>query len=183
VAPHTLEKSRLIVDVLVPALNEEATIGPVVTGVRVCGQPVRHVVLVDNGSTDSTAVVAKAAGAVVVEERQRGYGAACLRGLQHLAKSEVAPDAVVFLDADGSDEVSDLGHLLDAFEYGTPPHGGIALGIDRIAMLMADAPNIREVIAFPKTQAAVDLMTQAPSEVDEKQLKELHIALRDKAGR
>ncbi len=72
-----------------------------------------------------------------------------------------------------------FGHLLDAFEYGAPPHGGIALGIDRIAMLMADAPNIREVIAFPKTQAAVDLMTQAPSEVDDRQLKELHIALRD----
>jgi len=72
-----------------------------------------------------------------------------------------------------------FGHLLDAFEYGAPPHGGIALGIDRIAMLMADAPNIREVIAFPKTQAAVDLMTQAPSAVDERQLKDLHIAVRD----
>jgi aspartyl-tRNA synthetase len=71
-----------------------------------------------------------------------------------------------------------FGHMLEAFEYGAPPHGGIAPGIDRIAMILAGEPTIREVMAFPKTQQAIDLMTSAPSPVDERQLKELHIQLR-----
>jgi aspartyl-tRNA synthetase len=71
-----------------------------------------------------------------------------------------------------------FGHMLEAFEYGAPPHGGIAPGIDRIVMLLADESTIREVMAFPKTQQAADLMTSAPSPVDERQLRELHIALR-----
>jgi aspartyl-tRNA synthetase len=72
-----------------------------------------------------------------------------------------------------------FGHLLEAFSYGAPPHGGIAPGIDRIIMRLIGEDNIREVVAFPKNQAAVDLTFNAPSSVTEEQLAELHIRLRD----
>jgi len=72
-----------------------------------------------------------------------------------------------------------FGHMLEAFEYGTPPHGGIALGMDRLCMIFADEPNIREVIAFPKNQAARDVMADAPSQVETQQLRELHLRVID----
>ena len=75
------------------------------------------------------------------------------------------------------DARAQFGHLLEAFEYGAPPHGGIAPGVDRLVALMAGEPNIREVMAFPKSQQAADLMADAPSDVTDQQLADLHIKL------
>ena len=71
----------------------------------------------------------------------------------------------------------EFGHILDAFEYGVPPHGGMAWGIDRLVMLLAGAPNIREVIAFPKTQGGADIMARSPSAAKPQQLRELYLQL------
>ncbi|MEQ8236087.1 MAG: amino acid--tRNA ligase-related protein, partial [Syntrophomonadaceae bacterium] len=81
----------------------------------------------------------------------------------------------------GKEEATEkFGYMLEAFEYGAPPHGGIAFGIDRLIMLMASRESIRDVIAFPKTQSAACPMTEAPSEVSPRQLRELSLKLKDK---
>ncbi|MEK7145883.1 MAG: amino acid--tRNA ligase-related protein, partial [Patescibacteria group bacterium] len=79
------------------------------------------------------------------------------------------------LGISGDDMQTRFGHILEAFTYGAPPHGGIAWGLDRIIMLLMDEPNIREVIAFPKDSKAKDLMMGAPSVLPEKTIKEMHI--------
>jgi len=82
------------------------------------------------------------------------------------------------LGIDAQEAQRKFGFLLDALKFGAPPHGGIAFGLDRLAMLMAGADSIREVIAFPKTQTAADPLTDAPTEVSEAQLRELHVRVR-----
>jgi aspartyl-tRNA synthetase len=78
---------------------------------------------------------------------------------------------------------SRFGHLLEAFEYGVPPHGGFAFGMDRVIMLLGGTDNIRDVIAFPKTQSMQDLLFDAPSPVDPEQLDELGLALKPRPAR
>ena len=117
-----------------------------------------------------------------------------VRGLQHdlvcnnyeigggsirIHQREIQEKVFELIGLDVEDAKQQFGHMLEAFEYGTPPHGGIAPGIDRLVMLLAGEPNIREVMAFPKTQSAADPMVGTPSAVSEEQLQDLHIRVVD----
>ena len=96
-------------------------------------------------------------------------------GSIRIHRSDIQLKVFQLLGLRGDEIEQKFGHMLEAFEFGAPPHGGMAPGIDRLIMLLADEPNIREVIAFPKNQTGRDVMADAPSEVEPKQLKELHI--------
>jgi aspartyl-tRNA synthetase len=99
-------------------------------------------------------------------------------GSVRIHRQEMQSTVFDLLGINPEEAVKKFGFLLDALKFGAPPHGGIAFGLDRLTMLMAGADSIREVIAFPKTQTAADLMTDAPTEVSEAQLRELHIRVR-----
>jgi len=125
--------------------------------------------------TDPGRCVAKAYD-VVLNGTELGGGSV------RIHREEVQSKVFRALKIGAEEAQAKFGFLLDALRYGAPPHGGIAIGLDRFVMLMTGAESLRDVIAFPKTQRAQDLLTNAPGPVDEKQLRELHIRLRSSAA-
>jgi len=114
--------------------------------------------------------------------RSRAYDLVCngwelFSGSIRIHRRDIQEKVFAFLGIGGEEAQRRFGHLLEAFEYGAPPHAGIGAGIDRLMAVLASQPDIREVVAFPKTKAAIDPLTGAPDSVSEEQLRELHLRI------